>query len=62
MGGRVRARPSHVPPGKWGTQIVYWSPITKKVENESGDLEDDRFFVLRLYTVFNVEQVEGDPS
>jgi antirestriction protein ArdC len=60
MGGRVMARPSHVPPGKWGTQIVYWSPITKKVENESGDLEDDRFFVLRLYMVFNVDQVEGD--
>jgi antirestriction protein ArdC len=59
MGGRVMSRPSHVPPGKWGTQIVYWSPITKKVENESGDLEDDRFFVLRLYTVFNVDQVEG---
>ena len=52
-------RPDHVPPGKWGTQIVFWSPVTKKVQNEQGDLEDDRFFVLRLYTVFNVDQVEG---
>ena len=34
-------------------------PVTKKVQNEHGDLEDDRFFVLRLYTVFNVDQVEG---
>ena len=33
--------------------------MTKKVENEQGDQEDDRFFVLRLYTVFNVDQVEG---
>ena len=33
--------------------------MTKKVQNDQGDLEDDRFFVLRLYTVFNVDQVEG---
>ena len=52
-------RPSHIAPGKWGTQIVFWSPVTKKIKNDHGDLEDDRFFVLRLYTVFNVDQVEG---
>ena len=52
-------RPSHIPPGKWGTQIVFWSPVNKKVVNDQGDLEDDKFFVLRLYTVFNVDQVEG---
>jgi antirestriction protein ArdC len=60
LGGRVMPRPSHVQPGKWGTQIVFWSPVTKKVENDHGDQEEDRFFVLRLYTVFNVDQVEGD--
>jgi antirestriction protein ArdC len=59
LGGRVMPRPSHMPPGKWGTQIVFWSPVTKKAENDQGDLEDDKFFVLRLYTVFNVDQVEG---
>jgi antirestriction protein ArdC len=59
LGGRVMPRPAHVPPGKWGTQIVFWSPVAKKVTNDQGDLEDDRFFVLRLYTVFCVDQVEG---
>ena len=59
LGGRVMSRPDHIPQGKWGTQIVFWSPVTKKVENAQGDLEDDKFFVLRLYTVFNVDQVEG---
>ncbi len=59
MGGRVMPRPSHIPPGRWGTQIVFWSAINKKVENDQGDLEDDRFFVLRLYTEFNVDQVQG---
>jgi antirestriction protein ArdC len=59
LGGRVMARPSHVPPGKFGTQICFWSPVTKKVQNDEGIEEDDRFYVLRLYTVFNVDQVEG---
>ena len=59
LGGRVMPRPSQIPPGKWGTQIVFWAPVNKKVQNDQGDLEDDRFFVLRLYTVFNIDQVEG---
>ena len=60
LGGRVMPRPSHVPPGRWGTQIVFWSPITKAVTNDRGEDEEDRFFVMRAYTVFNVDQVEGD--
>jgi hypothetical protein len=48
-----------VPPGKWGTHIVFWRPVTKTVRGEDGTDEEDRFFVLRLYTVFNVDQVEG---
>lgn len=59
LGGRVMARSSQVPPGKWGTQICFWSPVTKKVQNDEGIEEDDRFYVLRMYTVFNVDQVEG---
>jgi antirestriction protein ArdC len=60
LGGKVMPRPSHVPPGRWGTQIVFWSPITKTVTNHHGEDEEDRFFVMRTYTVFNVDQVEGD--
>jgi antirestriction protein ArdC len=30
MGGQVKRRPDHVPTGKWGTQIVFTSPVTKK--------------------------------
>jgi antirestriction protein ArdC len=59
LGGRVMPRPDHIPPGKWGTQVIFCAPVNKKVQNENGDLEDDRFFVLRLYTVFNVDQVSG---
>jgi antirestriction protein ArdC len=60
MGGKVMPRPSHVPSGRWGTQIVFWSPITKAGRDQDGDETEDRFFVMRTYTVFNVDQVEGD--
>jgi len=60
MGGKVMPRPSHVPPGGWGTTIVFWTPITKAVANDRGEDEADRFFIMRSYTVFNVDQVEGD--
>lgn len=60
LGGRVMPRPSHVPPGRWGTQIVFWSPITRTIKDHDGREEEDRFFVMRTFTVFNVDQVEGD--
>src|SRR3954467_7885904 len=59
LGGKVMPRPSHVPSGRWGTAIVFWSPINKTVTNDRGEDEEDRFFVMRCYTVFNVDQVEG---
>ena len=59
LDGRVMRRPPHVPEGQWGCQICFWTPVTKKVENDQGDEEEDRFFVLRMYTVFCVDQVEG---
>jgi len=60
LGGKVMPRPSHVPSGRWGTTIVFWSPVTKAVRDEDGDEKADRFFIMRSYTVFNVDQVEGD--
>ena len=51
-------RPPHVPEGQWGCQICFWTPVTKTVHTDEGD-EEDRFFVLRLYTVFCIDQVEG---
>lgn len=60
IGGRVKPRPADVPSGQWGTTIVFWSPITKAVKGDTGQIEEDRFFVLKSYTVFNVDQVDGD--
>jgi antirestriction protein ArdC len=59
LGGQVKARPSHIPPGKWGTQIVFCRPVTKTQKTQDGDEEDKTFFFLRSYCVFNLDQVEG---
>ena len=60
LAGRVMRRPNDVPPGKWGTGIVFWSRITKTEENEHGEEEEKNIFFMRTYTVFNIDQVEGD--
>jgi antirestriction protein ArdC len=58
LGGQVKTRPSHVPPGRWGTQIVFCRPVTKTEKTPDGE-EDKTFFFLRTYTVFCLDQVEG---
>jgi antirestriction protein ArdC len=59
LGGQVMKRPADIKPGAWGTTIVFWSPICKKKLKDTGEEIDDRFFMMKTYTVFNVEQVEG---
>jgi antirestriction protein ArdC len=68
LGLRVKARPSHVKPGEWGTRVVFCKSVAKKPaherngEDHAGDEQDhdSRFFLLRTYCVFHAEQVEGD--
>jgi len=59
LGAQVQKRPSDVEPGHWGTQIVFYKQIEKtKIEN--GEEKTDSFPVLRTFTVFNIDQVEGE--
>ncbi len=51
IGGQVRR-------GSKGTIIVFYRTIEK--EPELGDEKSKRFFVLRYYTLFNLDQVDGD--
>ena len=60
LGGRVMRRPDDVPPWAWGTGIIYWSKTTKVEENDHGEEEEKDVLFLRTYTVFNVDQVEGN--
>lgn len=59
LGGQVKKRPADIEPGHWGTTIVFWSPISKKKLKDTGEEIDERFFMMRTYTVFCVDQVEG---
>lgn len=59
-GGSVKKRPDDVKPGKWGTTICFTAPVTKTKRAKDGTDKEDRFWVLKSYTVFNLDQVEGD--
>ena len=60
IGGQVMARPSTVPNGEWGAKVILFKPITKTKTNRKGEEVEDKFCVMRQFTVFNIDQVEGD--
>jgi antirestriction protein ArdC len=63
LGCRISKRPSGVEEGHWGCRIVFWKPIAKTVvDNQTGDEDEERFFVLKTFTVFNADQVSGDAA
>lgn len=49
LGGRIKR-------GERGTPIVFWKIIERP---NAKDEDDDRFFLLKRFTVFNAEQTEG---
>jgi antirestriction protein ArdC len=59
IGGTVRKRPSHVEPGQWGCKIVFYRPVKKAKVDETGEEEIDEFRVMRTWSVFNAEQIDG---
>ncbi|MBI2806098.1 MAG: DUF1738 domain-containing protein [Planctomycetes bacterium] len=59
LGGQVQRRPADVKPGHWGTQIVFYQQIERASKDNNGDEKIERFPLLRTYTVFNLEIVNG---
>lgn len=60
LGGTVKRRPANVPQGQWGTEIVFFSPIFKNVMKDDGKEVKEKFLIIRTYTVFNLDQCEGE--
>lgn len=60
LGGSVMRRPPNVRPGHWGCTVVFCRPITKTEIAPDGEEIEESFWLLRSYTVFNVDQVEGE--
>lgn len=59
MNCRVKARPKDVPPGGWGCIIVFCKPVRKVERSDEGEERETEFFLLKHYTVFCADQVEG---
>jgi antirestriction protein ArdC len=57
LGCQVKARPHGVPSGRWGCNVVFCKAIEKNRRDEAD--EDSRYLMLRNFTVFAVDQVEG---
>ena len=55
LGGQVRA-------GERGALVVFANRVTRTTENEQGEEEERSLAVLKGYTVFNVEQIDGLPA
>ena len=41
-------------------RFAFTAPVTKKKRAKDGSEKEDKFWVLKSYTVFNLDQVEGD--
>lgn len=56
LGGAVRK-------GEKGSRVVFFKTLdTTRTNAETGETEDHRIPMLRTYTVFNVEQIDGLPA
>lgn len=61
LGCHVKQRPSHVEPGRWAAQVVFYKPVSKiKLDGLTGEEKKSSFPVMRTYSVFNMDQVEGE--
>lgn len=57
---QAKAKGGSVKKGSAGTQVIFWKIMDKKVEDEeTGETEIKKSFILRYYTVFNLDQCEG---
>jgi len=63
LGCTVKRRPNGVESGEWGAKIVLYKPLHKKVVDQTtGDEEERDFLMMRTFSVFNAEQVEGEAA
>lgn len=59
LGGSVKKRPDDVKPGSFGTTIIFTKPVVKKKQDDDGTETEERWNILKTYTIFNLDQVDG---
>lgn len=52
LGGSVKK-------GEKSSPIFFMKPVEKQVENEDGEIETEKYFLMQSYNVFNITQTEG---
>ena len=58
----VNRRPDDVEPGHWGTTLPCYIPVKKKAkdpEEEAKEDEENTYWILKKFVVFNADQVSG---
>lgn len=58
LGAQVQKRPADCKPGQWSTQVVFYKQV-KKTRVENGEEKSESYPLMRFYTVFNIDQVDG---
>jgi antirestriction protein ArdC len=58
LGAQVKKRPADIEPGQWGTQVVFYKQI-KTTRIEDGEEKTESYPLMRFFTVFNIDQVDG---
>ena len=56
---QAKERGGSVRKGEKGTQVVLFKPISKEIEGENGETEEKTWWLLRSFTVFNLDQTDG---
>lgn len=45
--------------GEKSSPIFFMKPVEKQVENENGEIETEKYFLMQSYNVFNITQTQG---
>jgi len=60
LGGQVKGRPNDVQPGQWAARAVLYRPFTTtEHDKDTGKEIEEQHFMLRYFSLFNADQVEG---
>lgn len=60
LGGKVKKRPDHMKSGQWGTNVIFFRQVKRSQKDDSGEETNSSFPLMRSYTLFNLDQVEGE--
>jgi antirestriction protein ArdC len=59
----VQKRPVDVEPGEWGCHVILYKPVKRTMlDPTTGEQTEEEFPVMRTFTLFNADQIDGSCS